>query len=92
MSRTNVDAEDVSTDIIAAHEFTSGVYMVQVETIFDNTTMGQNWFNDDEISVANNKKRVIFNVESVDDLFSCVKCFSPKLLDCWRDSGQFADK
>ena len=85
MSRTNVDAEDVSTDIIAAHEFTSGVYMVQVETIFDNTTMGQNWFNDDEISVANNKKRVIFNVESVDVTIGkpeTLSCISDQALEC----------
>ena len=85
MSRTNVDAEDVSTDIVSSHEFTSGVYMVQVETIFDNTTVGKNWFNDNEISVANNKKRVIFNVESVDVTLGkpeTLSCLSDQTLEC----------
>ena len=44
ISRTGVDAEDSSTDLIAEHDFNSGVYMVEVETIFDNTTAGTNWY------------------------------------------------
>ena len=40
--------------------------MIEVESIFDNTTQGTPWFGYEEISVANNLGRVIFSVESVD--------------------------
>ena len=66
ISRTGVDAEDSSTDLIAEHDFNSGVYMVEVETIFDNTTAGTNWYGAEELATANNIKRVIFDVKSVD--------------------------
>ena len=66
ISRTGVDAEDVSTDLIADHDFVSGVYMIEVETVFDNTTVGTNWYGAEELATANNIKRVIFDVKSVD--------------------------
>ena len=77
ISRTSVDAEDSSTDLIADHDFVSGVYMIEVETIFDNTTVGTNWYGNDELSTANNIKRVIFDVKSVDIVLS-----QPKRLAC----------
>ena len=97
ISRTNVDAEDVSTDLISDHDFTKGVYMIEVETIFDNSTAGVAWFNDNEISSANNIKRVIFEVKSVDivlkdlnylqclddDDFACVLPIDQSLTHSW---------
>jgi len=77
ISRTGVDAGDVSTDVIADHEFLSGVYMIEVETVFDNSTTGVTWFNDNEISTANNIKRVIFEVKSVD-----ITLTAPNTLEC----------
>ena len=82
ISRTGVDAGDVSTDLIADHEFFSGVYMIEVEAVFDNTTAGKPWFNDNEINTANNIKRVIFDVRSVD--ISLGKPIG--VLDCLTDS------
>ena len=82
ISRTGVDAGDVSTDLISDHEFFSGVYMIEVETVFDNTTAGKPWFNDNEINTANNIKRVIFDVRSVD--ISLGKPIG--VLDCLTDS------
>ncbi|HJM55469.1 MAG TPA: VCBS repeat-containing protein, partial [Poseidonia sp.] len=79
-TRSGVDAEDVDTSVIASHEFTTGVYRVDVKTIFDNTTVGTNWYNNNELSTANNIDRVIFNVESVD-----ISIGRPKRLTCLAD-------
>ena len=40
--------------------------MIEVETVFDNTTVGTNWYGAEELATANNIKRVIFDVRSVD--------------------------
>ena len=85
ISRTNVDAEDSSVDVIASHEFFSGVYMIEVESIFDNTTAGKPWFNGREISTSNNIERVIFNVESVDITLgkpNTLSCLNDQILEC----------
>ena len=79
-SRTNVDAEDSALTTIASHEFVSGVYRLDVKTVFDNTTAGKPWFNDNELSTANNIERVIFNVESVD-----ISIGKPDVLSCHSD-------
>ena len=85
ISRTNVDADQSSSDIIANHEFFSGVYKIEVETIFDNTTVGKTWFNDNELSISNNRETVIFNVQSVDiTLFPSnpLNCLDNQVLEC----------
>ena len=80
VSRTGVDAEDVAQTVVASHDFTAGVYMIQAETIFDNTTQGTAWFGADEVETSNNLARVIFNVESVD-----ISLSKPKTLACLDD-------
>jgi len=80
VSRTNVDADDSDTTLIGSHEFFAGVYMVQVESEFDNTTTGTAWFDTEELSEANNRERVIFNVESVD-----ISLSKPNVLKCLED-------
>ena len=80
ISRTNVDADQSSTDVVASHEFFSGVYKIEVETVFDNTTAGKTWFNDNELSISNNRETVIFNVQSVD-----ITLFPPNALNCLDD-------
>jgi len=50
--------------------------------VFDNTTMGKPWYNDNEISQANNIERVIFNVESVD-----ISIGKPDILTCHDDQS-----
>ena len=79
-SRTNVDAEQSALTTIASHEFVSGVYRLDIKTVFDNTTMGKPWYNDNELSTANNIERVIFNVESVD-----ISIGKPDTLTCHSD-------
>jgi hypothetical protein len=85
ISRTNVDADESAVDTISSHEFFAGVYMIEVETIFDNTTAGKPWFNDQEISTSNNIERVIFNVESVDITLgkpNTLSCLNDQILEC----------
>ncbi len=80
ISKTNIDADMASTDLVASHEFFAGVYKIDVETIFDNTTVGKPWFNDNELSLSNNRETVIFNVESVD-----ITLGKPNTLNCLND-------
>ncbi len=79
-TRTSVDANDVSIDEIGEHQFDSGVYMITVETVFDNSTIGTNWYGSDERSTSNNIKRVVFEVKSVD-----INIKKPKILNCLDD-------
>ena len=85
VSRTGVDAEDVAQTVVASHDFTAGVYMIQAETIFDNSTQGTAWFGADEVETSNNLARVIFNVESVDISLSkpsTLACLDDQVLAC----------
>ena len=61
-----LDAQETQILSIADHDFEQGVYMIEVETIFDNTTEADDWHLSQELSIANNIERVIFSVESVD--------------------------
>jgi len=78
---TALDAEEKRTVKIADHDFYSGVYMVQVESIFDNSTVGTDWYNMEEVSVSNNQERVIFDVESVD-----ITLGKPNTLGCLTEN------
>jgi len=80
VSRTGVDTDDVDSTVVATHEFLAGVYMIQAETIFDNTTVGTNWYNNQEVATSNNIARVIFTVESVD-----ISLGKPDTLACLND-------
>ncbi|MAE78161.1 MAG: hypothetical protein CL967_00065 [Euryarchaeota archaeon] len=85
ISRTNVDAQQSETSVLGTHQFIDGVYRIEIETIFDNTVPGKPWFNDDELSTANNRKTVIFNVESVDIVLekpNSLGCLSDNTLEC----------
>ena len=85
ISRTNVDAQQSATSVLGTHQFIDGVYRIEIETIFDNTVPGKPWFNDDELSTANNRKTVIFNVESVDIVLekpNSLGCLSDNTLEC----------
>ena len=81
----DLDAEENRTITIANHDFVSGVYKIEVESIFDNATQGTPWYGYDEISLANNLGRVIFSVESVDITLGKpdqLSCLSDVVLDC----------
>jgi len=78
---SGLDSEEKRTVKIADHDFYSGVYMVQVESIFDNSTVGTAWYGMEEVSDSNNQERVIFNVESVD-----ITLGKPNTLGCLTES------
>ncbi|MDP6235612.1 MAG: hypothetical protein QF364_07215, partial [Candidatus Poseidoniaceae archaeon] len=85
ISRTNVDAQQSATSVLGTHQFIDGVYRIEIETIFDNTIPGKPWFNDDELSTSNNRKTVIFNVESVDIVLekpNSLGCLNDNTLEC----------
>ena len=84
-SVVDLDAEENRTITVANHDFVSGVYKIEVESQFDNTTQGTTWYQNDEISLANNLARVIFSVESVDITLgkpNQLSCLSDVVLDC----------
>ena len=62
---SNIDAEEEQKVTVGSHDFSQGVYMVEVETKFDNTTQGTSWYGEDEFNEANNIERIIFSVQSV---------------------------
>jgi hypothetical protein len=81
----DLDAEENRTIAISNHDFVSGVYKIEVESIFDNTTQGTTWFGAEEISLSNNLGRVIFSVESVDITLGKpdqISCLDDVVLDC----------
>jgi len=84
-SVVDLDAEENRTVSIANHDFVSGVYLIEVESIFDNTTLGTPWYGYDELEVSNNFGRVIFSVESVDIVLNKpnqLSCLDDVILDC----------
>jgi hypothetical protein len=71
--------------VLGNHEFVDGVYKIEIETIFDNTIPGKPWFNDDELSTSNNRKTVIFDVESVNIVLekpNSLGCLNDNTLEC----------
>ena len=92
----DLDAEENRTILVSDHDFVSGVYKIEVESIFDNSTQGTSWFGFNEISVANNLARVIFSVESVDITLgkpNQLSCLDDVVLECVLpiDSAQMHD-
>ena len=84
-SVVDLDAEENRTITVANHDFVSGVYKIEVESQFDNTTQGTSWYQNEEISLANNLARVIFSVESVDITLgkpNQLSCLTDVVLDC----------
>ncbi len=78
---SGLDAQDTQIVSIADHDFEQGVYMIEVKTIFDNSSASTAWHNSQELSIANNVETVIFNVESVDITLS-----KPNSLACLKDA------
>ena len=78
---TGLDAEETQVLTIGTHDFEQGVYMVEVESIFDNTSSSEMWHMANELSIANNIQRVIFSVESVD-----ITVGKPNTLACLIDT------
>ncbi|MBS71649.1 MAG: hypothetical protein CMO20_01665 [Thermoplasmata archaeon] len=80
-SVTNIDAREDRNVTISSHNFQQGIYRIDVMSIFDNTTAGNNWTNVEEVALGNNLSRVIFEVASVD-----VTIYRPNVLSCVEDA------
>lgn len=78
---SGLDAEETQVITVGTHDFEQGVYMLEVESIFDNTSSSEMWYMADELSIANNIERVIFSVESVD-----ITIGKPNALACLNDA------
>ena len=84
-SVVDLDAEENRTVTISNHDFETGVYLIEVESLFDNNTSGTPWFGYRELSKTNNQGRVIFTVESVDIVLGKpdqLSCLSDVALNC----------
>ena len=77
---TNLDAREEVNLTVGTHNFLQGIYRVDVMSIFDNVTAGNNWTNVAEVTIGNNLTRMIFEVASVD-----VTLMRPNVLDCVED-------
>ena len=84
-SVVDLDAEENRTITVGNHDFSTGVYMIEVKSLFDNTTVGTPWYGYEEIDEANNQARVIFSVEKVDIVLGTpdqLSCLSDVILEC----------
>ena len=78
---TGLDADQLETITVAEHDFSQGIYKIDIESIFDNTDPSTNWYQDEEISEANNLASVIFTVQSVN-----LSLLASNQLACWDDA------
>ena len=79
-SVTGIDAREERNVSVGVHNFQQGIYRIDVMSIFDNQTAGNNWTNNKEVALGNNVSKVIFEVASVD-----VTLYRPDVLDCVED-------
>ena len=75
-----IDAREERNVSVASHAFEQGIYRIDVMSVYDNVTAGNNWTDVKEVAVGNNLSRVIFEVASVD-----VTLYRPDVLDCVED-------
>ncbi|MGY8692013.1 MAG: hypothetical protein ACKVHF_03510, partial [Candidatus Poseidoniales archaeon] len=75
-----MDSTEQQTVTVTNHDFTSGIYKIDVETIFNNSIPDTPWFNNDEVNVANNFSSIILSIASAD-----ITLMQPNVLDCASD-------
>ena len=75
-----MDASEKQVVTIANHDFQSGIYRIDVKTLFDNTDPLQKWYNESEVNLANNYTTIMFSIASAD-----ITLMQPDILDCTTD-------
>jgi hypothetical protein len=75
-----MDASEKQVVTIANHDFQSGIYRIDVKTLFDNTDPLQKWYNKSEVNLANNYTTIMFSIASAD-----ITLMQPDILDCTTD-------
>ena len=77
---TGLDAAERQRVNLTTHDFQSGIYKIDVTTIFDNTDPLTTWYNESEINTANNHSSIIFSIASAD-----ITLLQPDVLECVAD-------
>ena len=77
---TGLDAAERQRVNLTTHDFQSGIYRIDVTTIFDNTDPLTSWYNESEINTANNHSSIIFSIASAD-----ITLLQPDVLECVAD-------
>ena len=75
-----MDASEKQIITIANHDFQSGIYRIDVRTLFDNTDPLDRWYNQSEVTLANNFTTIMFSIASAD-----ITLMQPDILDCTTD-------
>ena len=77
---TGLDAAERQRVNLTTHDFQSGIYKIDVTTIFDNTDPLTSWYNESETNTANNHSSIIFSIASAD-----ITLLQPDVLECVAD-------
>jgi len=75
-----MDAAERQKVTVTNHDFTSGIYKIDVSTIFNNTIPGTPWYNQTEVNPSNNHSTIILSISSAD-----ITLMQPDVLDCTSD-------
>ena len=77
---TGLDAAEKEVLTLGTHDFQSGIYKIDVTTIFDNSDPLTAWYNESEVTTANNHSSIIFSIASAD-----ITLLQPDVLECVSD-------
>ena len=61
-----MDASEKQLVTVGNHDFQSGIYRIDVKTLFDNTDPLDKWYNQSEVTPANNFTTIMFSIASAD--------------------------
>ena len=78
---TGMDAAQKRVIEMGIHDFESGLYRIDLMTIFNNTDNSTNWFDKPEISQANNVSTILFEIANAD-----ITLLQADVLDCVADA------
>jgi len=79
-SVSGMDATQKRVVNMGAHNFQSGLYRIDLMTLYDNTDNTSSWFDKPEISEANNVSTILFEIANAD-----ITLLQPDVLDCVAD-------
>ena len=75
-----LDSQESQVVNLGTHDFDSGLYRIDVRTIFDNNDPTQKWYNAEEVNPSNNFSKVQFSIDSAE-----ITLLQPNVLDCVGD-------
>tara|TARA_Y100000588_G_scaffold384359_1_gene475485 strand:- start:7999 stop:10887 length:2889 start_codon:yes stop_codon:yes gene_type:complete len=76
-----MDAAQKRVVEMGVHDFTSGLYRIDLMTLYNNTDNTSKWFDKPEISQANNVSTILFEIANAD-----ITLLQPDVLDCVSDA------